>query len=547
MAVDRNDLWEDFRSGSVEADDSSWSALADAPRTKEDLHDFILERIGIDVPQVAVCEGHSAPMDAIWAVYSGEARSVIWLANRGGGKTLYAAVCHFLRAVFEPGSEGVSVGAIEQQAIRAYRHLLDLLKRDGGFARAEDHPLVESSVRRETRFVNGSEVGVIIGTVQGVNGPHPQLTHMDEIDVIQDRRVWTESRHMTQSKGSIPGVDLVTSTRKSPVWLMQELLDEVKQAEHEGHEPPHVVFSWCVFEAAENVPNCGNGCGCEKVVKGSWDDGSPRSFESVCRGRLKRAGGWMPLEDVQQKFVKTDRDSWEAQEECLRPSTEGLVLSRFRRDRQCVRWYEPDPANGQIFTSTDFGATNPSGTLWLQILDRDVLVHDIHQTQSEEPRKLMKRGSVVVFDELYRAEVGDNQLHDMIREREAEWRRRFLDFPSSDYVRRFYDEQGRGAVLNWQKRGFLMVRVTGKSTQRDINALVELVDDDMLFISLPRVEMLPLEIQGWRWKPGRQTFFDFPNHSLDALRYGVANLIGSNLIAPGTGAPPEPQIVFLPK
>ena len=56
---------------------------------------------GFHVARVAVCPDHVAPLDALWEVYSGLVRTVMWIAVRGGGKTRLDAIVEHLLARFK--------------------------------------------------------------------------------------------------------------------------------------------------------------------------------------------------------------------------------------------------------------------------------------------------------------------------------------------------------------------------------------------------------------------------------------------------------------
>src|SRR5262245_32731768 len=57
------------------------------PADDDELHQWIAEVIGIDIPRAAVCVDHEAPFQFISDLYFERANSVILMANRGGSKT----------------------------------------------------------------------------------------------------------------------------------------------------------------------------------------------------------------------------------------------------------------------------------------------------------------------------------------------------------------------------------------------------------------------------------------------------------------------------
>ena len=242
---------------------------------------------------------------------------------------------------------------------------------------------------------------------------------------MEDGRVWDESRAMTQSGGpDLPALDIVTSTRKWRGGKIQSLLDECAEAVKSGHEPPFETLMFCVFESAQNVPNCGDGCGCADVISGRWEDGSPRRFSDVCQGRLARSQGWLPLDDLSAKFRQNSQDVWEAQFKCSKPSTEGMVLPTFSRAVHARAGWTPDPSRGPIFTSIDLGYVHESAVLWLQLLTTPVKLPETDLT----PERVLNPGTIIVFDEVYRSGISGGELGDLAWAREEYWRSKVSGF-----------------------------------------------------------------------------------------------------------------------
>ena len=79
--------------------------ITDAPQSKEELHAYVKEYLGLDVPRVSICSGHCAPMDYLWHAYSADkpelpdalsadesADCIVW-AGRGGHAIVPYAAC----------------------------------------------------------------------------------------------------------------------------------------------------------------------------------------------------------------------------------------------------------------------------------------------------------------------------------------------------------------------------------------------------------------------------------------------------------------------
>lgn len=506
------------------ADSSEFGPVPDeAPATKDELHSWIKRHLGYDVPRIAVCPDHCAPLDALWELWSEEVRAMVLIAGRGCGKSHLAATWLKLNAKFRPLCECVAVGAIREQAQRIYESLRALIRKDGEVDVVERHPEIVESIQKRTRWRNGSEVSVITGSISGVNGPHPQKVVFDEAELAEPG-VYEESRAMAVSKDGIRAQDLTTSTRKYAHGRMQKLAQSITEAEARGEEPPAVLRVFCCFETAANVPNCGDGCGCDRIIKGEWDDGSPRRFSDVCGGKLARASGWVPLADLQATFKNTERSFWESQHQCIRPSTEGLVIPNFSRERHVLRGWQPDPANGPIYTSTDFGFSNPACVLWCQVLNQDIVLPVAGRPGVE---RVLREGARVIFDGIYVAQMTSEKLAEMVHAREQAWRQKFSGFRVS---LRFGDDQARDAKGIWASRGLIIRRFATKDVKLQIGYIREAFGDGMLFID-SRVPMLCEELEMWHYPDRRTNLIDDPelpvkdfDHAVDALKYLVANL-----------------------
>jgi hypothetical protein len=493
------------------------------PKSEAELVELIKRLFGYRLPTVACCPGHVAPSTAVWRLFEGEVRSALVIASRGGGKTLLIALMHYLLGRFHPGHETMSLGAIQLQAERAYRLFQNLLTRESGTS-PEKHPLIAKLTRKETQFVNGSNVAIAGGTLANVNGPHPNCLLFDELEVLEDGRVFDESRAMTQGSPGHRALDIITSTRK---WLggrIQKLM-ECDEAEKRGEIPPFERFIWCVFETLQRQENCGKGCGCDAVVSGQWEDGSPRRFSDYCRGKAKIADGWLGLEDAWAKFRQNSLDVWESQFTCDKPSTEGQVLPHFSRAKHTWAEWEPHPERGAVVTSIDWGSRNPNSVLWIQFLQVPV---DLPETDLVQARTLQP-GSIIVFDEIYIADIGAGELSDMAWAVEEKWRRKVPGFRVNA---RFYDSQGRQSSQDFMRAHVWsppLRNAIGKNVYDELLLLRELTRNDQLLIA--NAPNLIEELEAWRFQKVHADRKDAPDapvedfdHSIAALRYGVANI-----------------------
>lgn len=504
--------------------------VSGAPMNDDELHTWVKSELGVDIPREAVCDGHHAPFDFVADFFFERQNSGIVVANRGGSKTFGVAILHYLNGKFKAGIEGFTFGATEAQSKRAYAHLKDLIRK-------KNDDEIESSLESMTKWKNGSSVEIVPGTIRAVNGPHPQVVHADEVELM-DEDVFYESRNMAQSK-TIDGrflraQNIITSTRKRAAGLMQRLVDEVMDAELQGKEPPYKLYTWCIFETAQNVPNCqkanpdlppGKRCPCDTIKRGKLDGGVDRTLADVCNGRLARSQGWIDFDDVIKLFMSNTPEMWEAQQECKKPSTSGMVVPSFTRERHCIKNFEVDPGNGPIYQGIDFGGTNPHAVLFVQVLE-----HEVDVEMWSGGTKRLRQGTHVYFDEIYKAEISNNKLADLICDRELAWRKAAPGFKVHS---RFCDPQGKAARLDLRNHNPALPSVwyTTRDVREHIKLVNELYNDDMIVIDASRCLMMVEEIEAWHYPKGRSSSVDDPeipvndfDHAMSAMRYSIANI-----------------------
>lgn len=578
-----------------ELEDFERELAAKGPQNPDELWDWIDQNLGLQLTRHKVCEDHIAPFDVLCDAYFEEAfewphpqfgirtyggiGSMLVMANRGGSKTFLVALLHFLNSSFKPGYEGVTFGAVEEQSKRCYNHLkpwVTVVKPDPktGTKRTVERDGIEYSQRSETKWEGiddrygvprSSKVEILSGTKEAVNGPHPNVAHADEAEQMKDE-TWDESRNM-----AIAGKDafgrtimprnIVTSTRKSKHGRMQTLINEIKKAEAQGFIPSFKLCAWCIWETAAQVVNCRNEpanaglpddqlCNCNRIPKGVWDDGTTRLLQQVCAikdhddnvigGKLYRSQGWQPKDQVDELFRQNPRAIWEAQQECSEPETENNYIQGWRPQRSVLQMYDPDPTLGPIFSSVDWGAGNPNAFHWYQYLYYEIEVMDYEWNWRTIPA-----GSLVVFDEIYEADIGAGKLADMVVAREAEWRE---IYPEWRVHSRFYDPAGRQSKLDFEDRG---PRLGWWGATRDVQTGIDLMIDlhegthfdkkthdirSFLYAAASNevqsqhakeetaCPMWRLEVEFWRKNPKTGLELEELNHAMANCRYLLVNL-----------------------
>lgn len=523
--------------------------LAEAgPEDDDQLWLWVKLNLGIEIPREPVCEGHDAPFRFLADAYFNRHPAIIGMGNRGGGKTFLVALLHWLNSRFKPGIESCTFGATENQSLRCYSHLKNWIYDDDGNRRSD----IKSSVMRETTWKTGSKVEVLAGTPEAVNGPHPQVVHGDEVELMRED-TWQESRNMAVSKSFTdkktgervvyPSMEILTSTRKSLQGRMQQLIDGIEEARKAGKVPSYHLVVWCIFEIAAEKPDCQHApedarksrleqlgldpcqtCDCDSHMQGHWaekdENGKPkpRLLSDVCKGRLFRSRGFLPYEDVVQKFKQNSKPTWEAQQECSKPETEFNYLQGYEEARVGVREFLPDPQNGPIYMSVDWGGTNPHAVNWYQHLTYEVEAIDFYY----EPVRLPE-GSVVVFDEIYLSEIGATKLGRMVKEKEMGWRRVYPEF---DVTARFADPQGKMARKDWKDIGLNTIWKTTREFDVQVEWLIrEFWEPNLISVDIVRCPMFSAEAQSWQRdskNPDKQ--LDEFNHCMSNFRYAISNI-----------------------
>jgi hypothetical protein len=167
---------------------------------------------------------------------------------------------------------------------------------------------IVGSLMRETIFTNGSKIEVLGSTPEAVNGPHPQKSHADEIELMRDD-TWRESRNMTISKKLKDGRVIRPAGHRhihaqGSVWSRAAAHRRDREGCGEGYKPPRKLYIWCIKETASQVKNCRVArpdlpdpfkCPCHKIRKGEWERRSASHLGSDLLRRLLQEPGWQPF------------------------------------------------------------------------------------------------------------------------------------------------------------------------------------------------------------------------------------------------------------
>jgi hypothetical protein len=525
----------------------------EGPSNDDELHAWIKRNIGVDIPRVAVCEGHVAPFQFLADVFFERVPSALALANRGGAKTFIVALIHYLNCTYKAGCGCLSFGATEAQGNRCYNNIEDwCYEHDPDTGRRGDKvlPFIRDKPKKsQTVWKTGSSVEVVAGSENAVSGPHPAKSHADEVDQME-RPVWNQSRGMAVTnrstgplpswmerfKGMIPPQDIVTSTRNSTRGLMQELLDEIEQDLSEGNIAQFILYCWCIWETIAEVPNCrcvhaslrkkrlkelglptDSLCECHRVVKGRLPSGKPRTLESVCGGKAFRSRGWKPYIDLIQTFKRNTPGTWTLQHECSKGQDENNYIQDWSLNVYGVRHYEPHPMYGPIYRGVDWGTTNPACVLYFQYLTSEVPALGFEY----EPIWL-QMGLYVLFKEIYVSGIGTDTLAKRVTAIDMEYKKAYG--PSWKVKGTFCDPQGAGDRIIFSNHGIPSSwPIKTRKKERFIDTVQNLVVDDRFAVDVDEAPVFCEEVEAWQKDPRTGKELDKFNHAMAAWRYGIAN------------------------
>ena len=362
------------------------------------------------------------------------------------------------------------------------------------------------------------------------------VDNADSTYLTTDYIVTHNSRNMTVSGKTKDGrvitpQDIATSTRKGPVGRVQKLIDEIEKSVREGYKPPRKLYIWCIKETAAQVKNCQvanpklgpeERCNCDSIRKGEWEDGRPRLLRDVCNGDFNRSRGWQPYGDIVKQFTENDRETFEVQQLCAKPEMRFHYVPTWRDEKHCIRKFEPDPANGPIFTSVDWGGTNPHAVNWYQLLAFEIEVGTWVQPEAGEfLTKRIPEGSLVCFDEIYIADIGNDRLGDMVIAKEQEYRRKWPEFRIYE---RYADPQGRAARTDWKEKGLRTSWRATREFEEHIKLVREIFDDELFYVDGEKCKMFVREVKEWRADPRTNNQVDEFNHAMSNFRYALANI-----------------------
>ena len=336
--------------------DSYWDDL---------LHEWIALRFGWSIPRVPVCANHVAPFRFVADLFFERVRHALVFASRNSGKTLDIALLFAALMASTPGMEIGHVGAVQFQSGKAFDYVGRHFDAAGINVPKRSAPLGKGGIYG---LDNGSSITIYTGTVAGCQAGHPVLSGFDEVR-HSTPPVLEEWKSMVRSSDEREGQTILTSSRGAVGDLMDVCLENAER-EH------RTVYSWCVFEVAARCT--ANDCdGCKQYV--AFDRlGEERTFESVCKGKMRASRGFMPKQDILDKFVGMSFETFNSQWLCETPEQIGAYFG-FHEHIHCLNSsktsWRPHRQGHQRWW--DFGVSDPNSILFVQFAGEDMIVVDM--------------------------------------------------------------------------------------------------------------------------------------------------------------------------
>jgi len=322
-----------------------------SPRTNKQLLSLAEASLGINIPNVAVCNGHTSPFDFVSDSFFERTLDSLVIGPRTGGKTINSAALEFLEASKKDNCSSCHLGAIMAQAKRAYKYVSKWANK------FYDEVGIEKLTQEQTVFANGSEIEIVPGTINGVNSPHPNKATIDEFELLP-WDIFQEACSMPKSSDKVMSALRLLTSRKFSNGNAQKMITE-------STDRGFKIYKWCVFEVLKRCTkkDC---CDCEKYVK--FDRfGQPHTWRTVCGGKAKQSNGYLPIKDAISRFLTLDYEGFLAQWLCERPEKSDSVFTEFIYDEHVIDDYEIDKS-ASFGRGWDFGYDDPTAVLFFQVL-----------------------------------------------------------------------------------------------------------------------------------------------------------------------------------
>jgi hypothetical protein len=328
--------------------ESSFQPPLSEPANRQELARWIEQVLGLRIPSQALCPGHQSPLDFLARSFlppspdgPGGQDLLVW-ANRGGGKTMLAAVASLLEGLYRRPVKIRILGGSFDQSDRLAEYLRDFLSREQ-LSDAVQGRMTHSRIR----LAGQADIRMLAQSQRAVRGQHVQKMRCDEVDLF-DPAVWRALQFVTRSSGQSRGAVEVFSTLHRPGGLMDQLVQQA-MARAPGQGGFELV-KWCLWEVIQRCPSERNCAGCP--------------LEEDCQGKARQADGFFGIDDAIAIKARSSRSAWQAEMLCRGAKRDWAVFGEFDpavhvgQVDYCPEW--------PVYRGIDLGYANPSVCLWMQ-------------------------------------------------------------------------------------------------------------------------------------------------------------------------------------
>lgn len=271
-------------------------------------------------------------------VCEGRERSVVAVANRGGGKSFGVSFIEFFLWMILD-YDALNLGGSELQADQVYQYLLGYIESDPFWlSLVKGEPMRERTYTKEDSWVR-----VLTASPKSVRSPHAGGMRKGKLRggvLVIDEEAEASKEIVESALPTIntarPSVSVRCSTFHNLEGSFQEVVDN-----HE--EMGYKLYRWDIFDVAmrcECIDICQSAevCFREDHIEHYEDPDTGELKEKVvhrayCGGRAMYADGWIPLEEIETlwKRMRRNHGRWEVEAMGSRPSSAGFVINDLHR------------------------------------------------------------------------------------------------------------------------------------------------------------------------------------------------------------------------
>lgn len=282
-------------------------------------------KTGMHFGRVAVCPGHSAPLDVFWGLFSQQWKHVFIRANRAGGKTKGISFIEHMMMHHRQFTIA-HMGGSEAQANRGR----DYFHSEIGVEPWSDAVATREPGQTRVQFHNGAKIEWLPSTEKQASGPHPELSVLDELDEVD----YSVRERFVKTPSGPRAMMIEAST-----WYGQEgTISRVRK-----ENPGLVEKVYCLWES---ISRCEYSCEAVPLKDGTIGrcplyemeemqaDGSLKVVE-LCGGKLARlSDGHISVPDAVANWQRSNIHSRKVEHLCQEPTIPSSILAYWAYSSQ---------------------------------------------------------------------------------------------------------------------------------------------------------------------------------------------------------------------